>query len=615
MMQMLSILVLTLVTTCLTLTPESHILPAQLQIVPSNTDVTFTCKVYQTNNITLAIWTTNTIKRKVYVAVSKLRFDPRPYFSSVVHISNVTSRDDLSTVKCYDKIATLWVQDEMEGVDMDHVFEEGALEVRCNSAGSPRPGLELHLTTNYLARVVEGRVSYDKYNTTTGSHTVTWRLDKALLHKEVTMTCLSTQHLHNRDVITFNTSRSVRVPREVVLTMSPGTRVTSHLLGSEVVVRCEVTGYPPPSLLILTHNNTLLTHGQEVLEDGLALQHRVRVNTRTTGLYKCEASYQGCEAPPCTLSTNTTVEVVVPVTTSVSIPDVEVVVSNTTLHTVVPVRRGSHPYVRCRGAGVPAPIQASLRVDGRYVSYTTLRNNTSLTTGRFVPVNHPVTVTCAAWQECSYSNCTHTTYLTLDPSIPSTPTVSSEKAYVLFFSAFLGSFLSLLVLFALFLICVDCCAKRPPSKPTSSNYTSYLVDLVKRYVMRVKTTTSHPPPAEVEFSLEAQTVRLSWDGTYETHLLEDTTQHKEVGFETESLCSGCHDLKTNCASQHLHSSLSLPSSPSSETVEDFLSNCKYMSEDQRQFLSPLENEYESLTTTPVSSPEGLTSTDTSDVPL
>ena len=702
--------------------PISVILPGKYLIVPPGANISLTCKVYRTVNRSLAIWRSadilnsssadnfnsssadnfNFSRTKLRVN-TRVRFDPKPYFSSVLELTDLQLGEDRA-VLCHQMLAELHVENAVSEVEVSSVFTGGRMEVECRAGGSPPPRLALTvLTYNHTSRRL---VRYNNTSEVTSAHyvniistltkvfrtTTTWSLSKQDLLNKVNLTCRASQNLSNHDnparVKHLNKTVSITVPRNLTLTMSPGGglaseggvvsgRVVSVTLGGEVEVVCEADSYPPPLLLVLTHNNILLASNQTLSGDTLTLHYTLTAARDRAGTYICSAAPRGeCGEVPC--STNFSLYLQIPVISLLSLPDLHTTLSTNSTLTTLNVRRGSHPYVKCIGSGVPSPIQVSLKVDDTYISYTTARDTDSgyhgnttdedppegetLVTGRFVPVNKPTRLLCVAWQDCDYVNCTQTTGATLLPSIQPL-SMSRTKATLLFFSAFGGSFLSLVTLYALFLICVDSCSDKPPGKkkkspnrcsPTASirsilKYLNTKTSVNKRRrggtkrlsIKDVKFSpvsqeappfdrdtvltprgTNHPIRAQHELSPlshhvspdSKQSRHLSWDGTFEKELLEELEEivvqcNKE--FETESLCSGCNDLRGNCVgkgslsvfsdeNQPIRAPYSFHATAADQSASDeeenvglFLSACE-LSEVQRRFLSPAENDYESL---------------------
>ena len=290
-----------------------------------------------------------------------------------------------------------------------------------------------------------------------------------------------------------------------------------------------------------------------------------------------------------------------------------------------------------------------------------VREQEILETGRFVPVNNPTEVLCVAWQECEYENCTQATRVLLQPIDTGIFTMSETRATLLFFSAFGGSFLSLVTLFALFLICVDCCSherqgksappekkspstcspvesirsllkylntktsvvkrrsegKRPALKdvkfspvpqegPSTSQNLSHSLQNTNQPISDEQHNTNQPISEEcslpTEISPESKPSRhLSWDGTFENELLDEldeiVIQCNLTEFETESLCSGCNDLRENCVRRSSVSACEFKGHSEGEETEGNLGrffSASELSDLQKRFLSPVENDYETL---------------------
>ncbi|KAL5258294.1 hypothetical protein ACHWQZ_G008958 [Mnemiopsis leidyi] len=643
--------------------PVSVVLPAEEVVVSPGDDVSLTCKVYQTVRTSLAVWRVEQQSRtaKSELRINKVRFDSRPYFSSVLNFTDL-QRGDNTALYCYDKLVKVYVETVMIELEvvMTSDFSAEELVVVCKVAGSPPPSLSLSaLTYNYSGDSAQLEPLISLPENTLNSSTTSWSFKKQELSVKVNLTCIAEQDTLTKKTV-LNKTLSLGVPRNLTLAMSvSGAAVKSGsvvpvTVGKEVEIVCSAQSYPPPAVLALSHNNILLA-SDNTLSGRDELTVRYNFTASISDVYFCSTvPTGGCQGVgPCSSSVNFTLSLQVPVLSLIVLPDLNITLSTNSSTSTLDVRQGSHPYVKCVGSGIPPPIQVSLKIDDTYVSYNTsgqhhgnslvtninslvtnsnslVTNSNSLVTGRFVPVNSPTTVLCIAWQECHYDNCSQATRVVLNPT-PERALMSPTKSALLFFTTFVGSFLSLITLFAIFLICVHCCShdestgtKKPADlcSPTASiksvfGYFNSQKSAVKRRktkrtsVKDIKftpvfqeTATSDKARDQARVSLFPEEIspdskpsgHLSWDGTFETGLLDEldelVAQYTEFG--TESLCSGCNDLRENCAGK---SNSSLPSTRlnSEENLATFFSTCELnLNDDQRKFMSPAENDYESI---------------------
>ena len=632
--------------------PVSVVIPSEKLVVPSGSNIALTCKVYQTVNSTLSVWIVKkqSSSTKSKLKINKVRFDSRPYFSSVLYFTDLRQGEDVE-LYCYDKLVRMHVERAMSDLELTSEFLGEELRVECKAEGSPPPSLSISvLTYSYSGDGVMLTPIVSHKENTLNSSSSRWNFKTQKLLDKINCTCVAVQEIRmSKNVL--NKTLSYGVPRDLTMSMSvSGEKVKSGsvvpvTIGRKVEIICQADSYPPHALLALSHNNVLLASDNTPSNrDVLTLSFIF--SAASSGLYICSTVPKGgCEElSPCSTSVNFTLSLQIPVVSLLLLPDLNLTLTNNSSTPSVDVRLGSHPYVRCVGSGIPPPIQVSLKIDDTYVSYTTsgehnsnsletnsnslvtdsyslVTNSNSLVTGRFVPVDRSTTVVCIAWQECHFENCSQATQVVLNPS--SEPAImTTTKATVLFFTTFVGSFLSLLTLFSIFLICVDCCShsktventKPNLRSPTASiksffNYFSSQKSAVKRQKTKrpsvrdirfsplCQETPQHDQKrvSPVEISPESKpSGHLSWDGTFETGLLDELDElvAQYTDFGTESLCSGCNDLRENCAGK---SNVSLSSSEGEEDLAKFFSTCELdLNDEQRRYTSPAENDYESI---------------------
>ena len=646
--------------------PVSVVIPSEKLVVPSGSNISLTCKVYQTVNSSLSIWRLKkqSSSTKSELKINKVRFDSRPYFSSVIYFTDLQQGED-AELYCYDKLVRMHVERAMSELELTSEFSGEELRVKCKVEGSPPPSLSISvLTYSYSddSEMLEHIVSHTE--NTLNSSSSRWNFNTKELLDKVNCTCVAVQEIRTGKKV-LNKTLSFGVPRDLTMSMSvSGEEVKSGsvvpvTVGRKVEIICEADSNPPQALLALSHNNILLA-SDNTPSNRDVLTVSFNFTAASSGLYICSTVPKGgCkEVSPCSTSVNFTLSLQIPVVSLLLLPDLNLTVTNNSSTSSVDVRLGSHPYVRCVGSGIPPPIQVSLKIDDTYVSYTTsgehnsnslvtdsnslvtnsnslVTDSNSLVTGRFVPVDSSTTVVCIAWQECHYENCSQATQVVLNPS--SEPAImTTTKATVLFFTTFVGSFLSLLTLFSIFLICVDCCSHNKTEENTKPNLRSPTASLKSffNYFSSQKSTvkrrkTKRPSVKDIRFSpLRQETPQheetrdqtrdqtrvslfpeeispeskpsghLSWDGTFETGLLEELDElvAQYTDFGTESLCSGCNDLRENCAGK---SNASLSSSErelkSEEDLAKFFSTCELnLNDEQQRFMSPAENDYESI---------------------
>ena len=668
--------------------PVSVVIPSEKLVVSSGSNISLTCKVYQTVNSSLSVWRVKkqSSSTKSELKINKVRFDSRPYFSSVLYFTDLQRGEDVE-LYCYDKLVRMHVERLMSELELTSEFLGEELRVECKVEGSPPPSLSISvLTYSYSGDSVMLEHIVSQTEHTLNSSSSRWNFNTQELLDKVNCTCVAVQEIRT-DKKALNKTLSFGVPRDLAMSMSvSGKEVKSGsvvpvTVGRKVEIICEADSYPPQALLALSHNNILLASDNNPSNRDV-LTVSFNFTAASSGLYICSTVPKGgCkEVRPCSTSVNFTLSLQIPVVSLLQLPDLNLTVTNNSSTSSVDVRLGSHPYVRCVGSGIPPPIQVSLKIDDTYVSYTTsgehdsnsletnsnslvtdsnslvtdsnslvtnsnslVTNSNSLVTGRFVPVDSSTTVVCIAWQECHYENCSQATQVVLNPS--SEPAImTTTKATVLFFTTFVGSFLSLLTVFSIFLICVDCCSHNKTEENTKPNLRSPTASLKSffNYFSSQKSTvkrpkTKRPSVKDIRFSLLRQDTpqdeqtreqtrdqtrdqareqtrvslfpeeispeskpsgHLSWDGTFETGLLEELDElvAQYTDFGTESLCSGCNDLRENCAGK---SNVSLSSSErelkSEEDLAKFFSTCELnLNDEQQRFMSPAENDYESI---------------------